>query len=103
MNRIREKQSFLAFPQSCSSCQRRESCYNSVVYGESKVAHRVSFGFISSKSREISHFSSKGIVEGAISEKKNGEDRGKILDFERIEPKIRVINAIHLDLNEHDF
>jgi hypothetical protein len=45
----------------------------------------LSFGFISSKSREISdeisHFSSKGIAEGAISEKKNEKDRGKILDF----------------------
>jgi hypothetical protein len=53
-----------------------------------------SFGFISSKSREISdeisHFSSKGIAEGAISEKKNGKDRGKVLDFERIEPKTQV-------------
>jgi hypothetical protein len=53
-----------------------------------------SFGFISSKSKEISdevsHFSSKGTAEGAISEKKNGKDRGKILDFERIEPKTQV-------------
>jgi hypothetical protein len=55
----------------------------------------LSFGFISSKSKEISdeifHFFSKGVAEGAISEKKNGKDRGKILDFERIEPKTQVI------------
>jgi tRNA modification GTPase len=58
-------------------------------------ATNLSFEFISSKSREIPdeivHFSSKGITEGAISEKKNGQDRGKILDFERIEPKTQVI------------
>jgi hypothetical protein len=54
------------------------------------VIDNLSFGFISSKSREISHFSSKGIAEGVISEKKNGKDRGKILDFERIEPKTQV-------------
>jgi hypothetical protein len=57
-----------------------------------------SFGFISSKSREISDetadFSSKGIAEGAISEKKNEQDRGKILDFKRIEPKTQVIKFI---------
>jgi hypothetical protein len=60
------------------------------------VFNNLSFGFISSKSREISdeisHFSSKGIAEGAISEKKNGKDRGKILDFERTEPKTQVNN-----------
>jgi hypothetical protein len=60
--------------------------------------NNLSFGFISSKSREISdeisHFSSKGIAEDAISEKKNGKDREKILDFERIEPKIQVITLM---------
>jgi hypothetical protein len=62
------------------------------------INSNLSFGFISSKSREISdeisHFSSKGIAEGAISEKKDGEDRGKILDFERTEPKTQVNNEI---------
>jgi hypothetical protein len=58
--------------------------------------NNLSFGFISSKSREISdeiaHFSSKGIAEGAISKKKNRQDRGKILDFEQIESKTQVNN-----------
>jgi hypothetical protein len=70
---------------------------------EEKMAFtNLSFEFISSKSREISdeisHFPSKGIAEGAISEKKNGKDRGKILDSERIEPKTQVTNCI-VDLN----
>jgi hypothetical protein len=37
----KRKTIFSCFPTSCSSCQRSESCYNSVVYGESKVAHCV--------------------------------------------------------------
>jgi hypothetical protein len=47
---------------------------------------------------EISHFFSNGIAKGAISKKKNGKDRGKILDFERIEPKTQVI-TIRLDFS----
>jgi hypothetical protein len=61
---------------------------------KSNGINNLGFGFISPKSREISdeifHFSSKGIAEGTISEKKNGKDRGKVLDFERIEPKTHV-------------
>jgi adenylate kinase len=63
-----------------------------------QISSNLSFGFISSKSREISdeisHFSSKGIAKGAISERKNEKDCGKILDFERIEPKTQV--SIHV-------
>ncbi len=43
-------------------------------------------GYISSKSSGISHVSSKGITEGLISEKKEGQDRQKI----RIEPAAEV-------------
>jgi hypothetical protein len=39
---------------------------------------------------EFAHFSSKGIAEGAIPEKKNGQDHEKITDSERIKPIIQV-------------
>lgn len=58
----------------------------------------LSSGFISSKSGKISDeiapVSSKGIAEGSISEKKQGQDRGKIPDFERIEPRTQVQKKI---------
>jgi YD repeat-containing protein len=70
----------------------------SFVYDD--VGDNLSFGFISSKSRKISHFSSREIAEDAISERKNGKDREKILDFERIEPKTQVNMFTHLEADE---
>lgn len=39
---------------------------------------------------EIAHASSKGIAQVAILEKKQGQDREKIADFERIKPEVQV-------------
>jgi hypothetical protein len=57
-------------------------------------------GFISSKSGGISHVSSKGIAKDIISEKKDGQDRGNILGFERIEPTAAVNTSGQRDVDE---
>jgi N-acetylglutamate synthase-like GNAT family acetyltransferase len=61
------------------------------------ASNNLSFGFLSSESAkifdEIAPVSSKGIAEGTISEKKQGQDHEKIADSERIKPKTQVIIA----------
>ena len=66
-----------------------------------KVAHGVSFGFLSSESveifDEIAPFSSQEIAEGTIFKKKKTQDREKITDSERIKPKTQVLKEFSLD------
>ena len=59
-----------------------------------RKVNNLSFGFLSSESAkicdEISPVFPKGIAEATILEGKQGKDRAKIVDSERIKPKTQV-------------
>ncbi len=59
-----------------------------------QATNNLSFGFLFSESieifNEVFHFYPKIIAEGAIFEEKNEKDLEKIVDSERIKPKIQV-------------